>query len=535
MEYKAMVSDQKIRSGVSRSPRWRGLQARMTFSYVWVTITAAFLLEVLILAFVTFGIGTAYSTVLFPQLAVQVARQYAFVAALQANGASLNSQSTFRPGETDSLLPMPDDGTSLLPKAVAATIPYTSTLVPETQPLAVGLLIAPDGDILTSSYPDRFPSQSPASTYLPNEASAITTALRNGAAASNTEMIPAGLAAWVVVPVWGKERHPIGAIYLQVPVRGPDGQLTDHPPELGKVVLLALLSALALSILVSPIGGLFGLLTTRSLVRRIRRLVAATTAFAQGHYEQRVLVARKDEIGQLEGHFNQMAEQLAESIQARQDLAEQNARLAERARISRELHDAVSQDLFSLRMLVGGIQRALPADSPLSPQIAALQGMATTMIREMRALLLELRPTQLEHLGLAEALEDLTAAYRTRLGITVNTSLRPVALTAHAEQALLRISQEALSNAARHADATIITLDLTPQERSATLTITDNGQGFEPGTDETQHGLGLRSMRERVQELGGSFALESAPGQGTRVFVSLPQEPEPDRPTGANT
>jgi two-component system, NarL family, sensor histidine kinase LiaS len=162
-----------------------------------------------------------------------------------------------------------------------------------------------------------------------------------------------------------------------------------------------------------------------------------------------------------------------------------------------------------------------------------LQQMATTMIREMRALLLELRPAQLEHLGLAEALEDLAAAYRTRLGISVTTTIRPVSLPPQAEQALLRITQEALSNAARHADATAITLDLAPQEQQVTLTITDNGQGFEPAVGETQRGLGLRSMQERVEELGGSFVVESAPGQGTRVQVSLPQEPEQDSQTGA--
>jgi len=275
------------------------------------------------------------------------------------------------------------------------------------------------------------------------------------------------------------------------------------------------------------------LLTTRGLVRRVRRLVGATTEFANGNYAQRVPVGRKDEIGQLEGHFNQMAEQLVESIRARQELAEQNARLAERARISRELHDAVSQDLFSLRMLVGGMQRALPADSPLTPQIATLQQMAGTMIREMRALLLELRPAQLEHLGLAEALEDLAAAYRTRLGISVTTAIMAVPLSAPVEQALLRITQEALSNAARHADASAITLDLTPRDETITLTIRDNGQGFAPAPGDTQHGLGLRSMRERVQELGGAFAVESTPGQGTRVQVSLPREAAPDAETGA--
>lgn len=533
MQREAVDSSQSIRTSVSRPPRWRGLQARMTFSYVWITVTAVFLLELLIFSFLGFVIVTVYTNVLFPQLVGQVARQYAFVAALQSNGTALNPQSTFRPGQPDSLLLLPDEGNSLLPHAVPTTIPYTSARRPATQPLQFGLLIDPGGHILSSSYPSRYPDQTPAATLLPDREGAITNALASGVATNDTAMTSAGLTAWIVVPVWGRARHPIGAIYLQEPVAGPDGQLVNHPPDLDKLFLLILLSALALGIVLSPIGGLFGLLTTRGLVRRIRRLAATTTEFADGHYEQRVPVARKDEIGQLEDHFNLMAEQLVESIRARQDLAEQNARLAERARISRELHDAVSQDLFSLRMVIGGMQRALPADSPLAPQIAALQQMATTMIREMRALLLELRPAQLEHLGLAEALEDLAAAYRTRLGITVTTAIRPVSLPAQAEQALLRITQEALSNAARHADATAITLDLAPQEQRVTLTITDNGQGFEPAAGETQRGLGLRSMQERVQELGGSFMVESAPGQGTRVQVSLPQEPEQDSTTGA--
>jgi NarL family two-component system sensor histidine kinase LiaS len=535
MKSKATTSSRNMGISVTRPSRWRGLQARMAFSYVLVTITAAFLLEMLVISVLGFLISNIYSYTVFPQLAMQVARQYAFVAALQANGTALNPQSTFRPGQPDSLLPLPDEANSLLPRAVAATIPYTSTLLPDTQPLDFGLLIAPNGEILTSSYPSRYPDQTPATPLLSDQTGAITRALTSGAAASGTEMTPAGLTAWVVVPVWGRTRHPIGAIYLHEPVAGPDGQLAGHSPDLVKLFLLVLVSALGLSLLISPIGGVFGLLTTRGLVRRVRRLVTATTAFADGHYEQRVPVARKDEIGQLEAHFNQMAEQLAESIKARQELAEQNARMAERARISRELHDAVSQELFSLRMLVGGMQRALPADSPLAPQIAALQKMATTMIREMRALLLELRPTQLEHLGLAEALEDLAAAYRTRLGITVTTSIRSAPLSSQTEQALLRIAQEALSNAARHADASAITLELTPQDQSVTLTITDNGQGFEPTSDKTQHGLGLRSMQERVQELGGSIVVESAPGQGTRVQVSFLQEPGDEATTGANT
>ncbi len=532
MQREKIASDQSIESSLLRPPKWRGLQARMAFSYVWVTVTAVFLLELLIASLLALLIGGLYVYTVFPQFAEQVARQYAFVAALQADGTSLNPQSTFRPGQPDSLLPLPDGDQVLFPRAIATTIPYIDMLLSDTQPVEFGLLVTPKGDILTSSYPGRYPAQTPVSRLFPGRMGAITNALMDGTTESNTETTSAGLTTWVVVPIWGRDRHPIGVFYLQAPVKGPDGQLAEHSPDLEKLLLFGLLSGLALGIAMSPIGGLFGLITTRGLVRRIRQLVSATTEFANGNYAQRVPVKGKDEISQLEVHFNQMAEHLVESIRERQELAGQNARLAERARISRELHDAVSQDLFSLRMLVGGMQRALPPDSPLVPQITALQQMATTMIREMRALLLELRPTQLEHLGLAEALEDLATTYRTRLGITVTTAIQPALLPAQVEQALLRIAQEALSNAARHADATAITLDLAPGEETITLTIIDNGQGFDPAASDTPRGLGLRSMRERVEELGGTFVLESTPGQGTHIQVSLPYTPIASTPTG---
>ena len=532
MKRKGVIRKQSAEGSTPHVLRWRGLRVRMMFSYVLVTIAAMFLLEILIGTLLSSLIGVLYSDVVFPQFAGQVAQQYAFAAALQASSTDLNPQSTFLPGQPDSLQPFPDEGNVLFPKASPTQIPYISTRLSDTQAVEFGLLIAPDGSVLASSYPRHYPNQAPISTLLPARKGAIAAALTSGTAASGTETIQAGPTTWVIVPVWSRDRHPIGAIYLQEPLRGPDGQLANHPAELDKAALVGLVSGLALLVVTAPIGGLFGFVTTRGIVRRMRKLVTATTAFANGHYEQRVHVARKDEIGQLEEHFNRMAEQLAESIRARQELAGQNARLAERARISRELHDAVSQDLFSLRMLAGGLQRALPTDSPLAPQITSLQQMATTMIREMRALLLELRPAQLEHLGLAEALEDLATAYRTRLGIAVTTAIMTAPLPAAVEQAILRITQEALSNAARHADATAITLELRPQEQTITLIISDNGQGFEPAPDETQHGFGLRSMQERVQELGGTFLIESAPGQGTRVQVAFPCAPAPDAETG---
>ena len=113
--------------------------------------------------------------------------------------------------------------------------------------------------------------------------------------------------------------------------------------------LIIVLTVPGLSTIDAFIAGFFA---TRSPVKRVQGLVQATKQFADGNYAQRVQVSRHDEIGQLEQHFNQMAEQLAESIVQRQELAGQNARLAERARLSRDLHDSVKQHLFAVSMQV---------------------------------------------------------------------------------------------------------------------------------------------------------------------------------------
>src|SRR5260370_15383052 len=101
-------------------------------------------------------------------------------------------------------------------------------------------------------------------------------------------------------------------------------------------------------LLVSLVGGVFGILSTWGLVGRLRCIAAATTRFAKGQYDQRLPATAADEIGQLEAHFNQMAEQLDEHQAREKILAEQNARLEERARLSRDLHDSVKQQVFAL-------------------------------------------------------------------------------------------------------------------------------------------------------------------------------------------
>jgi signal transduction histidine kinase len=398
--------------------------------------------------------------------------------------------------------------------------------------MGVVLLIAPTGQVLASSSPLRYPVATSVAHLLPGNVALITNALCGKPQDPMTEATPQGHVVSIAQTVWSQQKRPIGAVYVQAALDLPAS------PLLQSFAQSWVESALLFLLLILPIGAVFGLLSTRGLVRRIERLVAATAQFASGHYTQRVPVSSQDEVGQLEGQFNQMAEHLVESMQSRQRLAEQNARLAERARISRELHDALAQDLFSLRMMAGGLQAVTAANSPLSAQITTVKQTIETIIHDMRALLLELRPAQLERLGLRGALEDLVASYRSRLGINVTTRLLPLSLSAQTEHALLRIAQEALSNAARHADATAITLELVQEQETISFTIADNGVGFmlesapEGGTH--QPGLGLRMMEERAQELGGLLSVETAPGQGTCLRMRFPREAHQQPTTGAS-
>jgi signal transduction histidine kinase len=215
-----------------------------------------------------------------------------------------------------------------------------------------------------------------------------------------------------------------------------------------------------------------------------------------------------------------MAGRLADSIAQQRALDERNARLAERSRISRELHDSISQDLFSMSALVAGLRKALPADSAVQPELETLGRTVGSTIREMRALLLELRPTALEEKGLVPALADLCGAYEVRVGIQVGRELEAVRLDAAGEQAVFRIAQEGLSNAARHSEADRIDVRLRAAGGGAELTVADNGRGFDRSAG--THGLGLRLMGERVRELGGSLSIDTAPGRGTEIRVVLP-------------
>jgi len=225
-----------------------------------------------------------------------------------------------------------------------------------------------------------------------------------------------------------------------------------------------------------------------------------------------------------------LAIQHARLVQRDQDAAV----LEERTRLARDLHDSVTQSVFSLGMMARAAQTQYERGSDRVPatlgQIAALSQEA---LREMRALLFELQPIALAEEGLARALERLAEAVRTRLDLEVDFRGEGCPrLPADAETAIFRIVQEALANATKHAQATAIGITLEERDGYLHVRVEDNGVGFDleapvvESADGRRGGMGMRTMRERAAAVGLQIRIRSHPGTGTSVSIeaALPEE-----------
>jgi signal transduction histidine kinase len=279
-----------------------------------------------------------------------------------------------------------------------------------------------------------------------------------------------------------------------------------------------LLSALVFLVFGAIAGAIFGLVTARGFTRRFARVATVVDRWSQGDFSLLALDRSDDELGQLARQLNRMAEQLQHLLQTRQKLAT----LEERNRLARELHDSVKQQVFAVSLQVSTAKGLMAHDAD---EARAHLGEAERLVRqaqlELTSLIRELRPAALEHQGLLPALREFAAQWSRQSGIAVDIQTEgeaeheddPPLLV---EETLFRIAQEALANVGRHSQATNVTVRVVRERAGATLTVADNGQGFDPATT-TGQGVGLLSMRERAQALGGEVVVASAPGQGTTV------------------
>jgi signal transduction histidine kinase len=219
---------------------------------------------------------------------------------------------------------------------------------------------------------------------------------------------------------------------------------------------------------------------------------------------------------------------ISEREQLEEDLRRRSNELAaneERARLARELHDSVTQALFSMGLTLTTVELLMDRDMEAArSKLAELRDLQNDALAEMRTLIFELRPRGLETDGLAQAVRNHAAAVagRTGLSVSVEDSLDS-RLPLDLEEALYRIAQEALHNVVKHASAQSARILLSQTPSEVQLAIEDDGAGFDPkvvsGTK-----LGLIAMRQRAERLGGRFEIHSREGRGTRVTVTLPIE-----------
>jgi len=271
----------------------------------------------------------------------------------------------------------------------------------------------------------------------------------------------------------------------------------------------------------------------RRITRPIRQLTAAARSVAAGDFGQALAIRTGNEIEDLAEQFNAMSRRLAASYGELEHRvatlladAQRAAAIEERQRLARELHDSVTQSLYSLALLAAAGRRMPAGDDRLAATLDRLNTTAQQALKEMRLLVFELRPLELETEGLVGAVRRRLEAVERRAGIKAELVVEGcLELDAPAEAELYRIVQELLNNTLKHAGAAVVSVRLEDRPESIVVEVADDGRGFDPDAVAGRGGMGLDSVRERSERLGAALAIDAAPGGGTRVRVEVAKAP----------
>ncbi|MBY6277768.1 MAG: hypothetical protein CWE10_16490 [Symbiobacterium thermophilum] len=355
-----------------------------------------------------------------------------------------------------------------------------------------------------------------------------------------------------------EERRTLGLQWQLVAVTAAAGLLASGLAVFGVWVALqqgfgwneALVAGVAAGVAGGLAAAAWSFQLARGIKRRLWNAGDLAARIRRGDLSARLPVSDADEIGELEMQLNEMAAYLEQAVGQLSRLAEQNrllaeeagrgAALEERARIARDLHDTVNQQLFVLSLRAAAVRKRVGAASgaaaggdgagvepQLVTELANLEELARAAHSQIRELILQLRPTTLEQHGLGPALAEYVKTVAERENWAVENEIDQALRLRGAEgEALFRVAQEALNNVAKHARASRIRVVLERAgEGEIRLLVADDGVGFDRRAGIRPTAVGLAGMHERMAALGGSIQVRSAPGEGTEVLAVLPPSP----------
>lgn len=292
-------------------------------------------------------------------------------------------------------------------------------------------------------------------------------------------------------------------------------------------------AGLTMLTLLLVVGAVYGFFQGYRAKRRIDLLRDSLLQWEKGNQTGTVPKLGEDELGRLGEQLERIGKRWEEQVTSLQRLSTHNAQLAEQARVSaiveerqrlaRELHDAVSQQLFAISMTATAVGRTLEKDFDRAQrQVELIEEMASVAQSEMRALLLHLRPVYLEGKELSQGLLELVRELKTKVPMELTLEIdEELNLGKGIENHLFRIIQEAMSNTLRHAKADKMEIRIHRRAETVKVFLRDNGVGFELD-EKKQASYGLTTMQERVREIGGSIQFITAPGKGTRIEITVP-------------
>jgi NarL family two-component system sensor histidine kinase LiaS len=391
----------------------------------------------------------------------------------------------------------------------------TETVPAQFGRISAVVIVDKFGKIVAAVPAEQFGVETPLQPFLPPEAVAGFRAALQGQTDPSALAIRAeGDDMMATVPILSEDQQLLGAIYVKLsfPVEAREFLQTVFQqvilPFAGMMLVVGLI-----------VGAFFGFLVARSLTRRLLVVTGAADAWSEGNFDILVQDNSTDELGQLTRHLNHMVIQLQNLLQTRQELAG----LEERNRLARDLHDSVKQQIFATAMQVGAARTLIdqhPAEA--KGHLVEAEQLVRQAQQELSTLIQELRPAALEGKGLARALQDHVTIWSRQTNILAELRVsgeRPLPLPS--EQTLFRVAQEALANVARHSQATGVEIQLGWTPSQVRLVIADNGRGFNPARQNGK-GLGLQSMSERLEMIGGHLSVDSQPGSGTRITAQIP-------------